>query len=97
MYREDKNFEFYLLIDSSRCKLWLYYIDFDLDERKLIKSYPVGLGRLDENKPSGNLTPLGKYLLGDKIVIYKPKMYGYHNGQKTEMVKVFGSRWIPFE
>lgn len=97
VYREDKNFEFYLLIDASRCKLWLYYIDFDLGERKLIKTYPVGLGRQDGNKPSGSLTPLGKYLLGDKIVIYKPKMYGYHNGQKTEMVKVFGSRWIPFE
>lgn len=97
VYREDKNFEFYLLIDASRCKLWLYYHDLDTGDRKLVKTYPVGLGRPDDSKPSGCLTPLGKFLLGDKIVIYKPKMYGFYNGQKTEMVRVFGSRWIPFD
>lgn len=97
VYREDKNFEFYLLIDLSRCKMWLYYEDLDTHEKELLKTYPVGLGRLDPNKPSGSLTPVGKYLLGDKIVIYKPKMLGFHNNEKIEMVRVFGSRWIPFE
>lgn len=95
--RKDKNINFYLLIDNSRCKMWFYYVDLDTNERVLIKSYNVGLGRVDASKPSGLLTPLGKYSLGSKIAIYKPKMTGLYNGQKVEMVQVFGSRWIPFD
>lgn len=97
VFDENKNFEFNLVIDLSRCKMWFYYYDLDKNERGLIKTYPVGLGRLDQTKTSGCLTPLGKFSLGDKIVIYKPKMVGHHDGQKIEMVRVFGSRWIPFE
>ncbi len=97
VFNNEKNFQFHLLIDLSRCKMWFYYYDIDSQERELIKTYSVGLGRLDENKKSGSLTPLGKYSLGEKIVIYKPKMFAFHNGEKIEMVKVFGSRWIPFE
>jgi hypothetical protein len=93
----DKNFEFYLLIDTSRNKLWFYYIDLDTQEKVLVKTYKVGLGRLDSTKASGMLTPLGKFSLGSKIAIYKPKVMGFHNGQKTEMIKVFGTRWIPFD
>lgn len=95
--RKDKNINFYLLIDMNRFKLWLYALDLDTDERTLIKDYVVGLGRQDDSKASGCLTPLGKYTLGNKIAIYKPKMTGYHNGQKVEMVKIFGTRWIPFD
>lgn len=95
--RKDKNIEFYLVIDASRCKLWFYVYDTDSKERTLVKTYQVGLGRLDATKPSGLLTPLGKYSLGNKIAIYKPKMMGTHNNQKVEMIKIFGSRWIPFE
>lgn len=95
--RKDKNIEFYLVIDASRCKLWFYVYDADTKERTLVKTYQVGLGRLDANKPSGMLTPLGKYSLGNKIAIYKPKMLGTYNGQKVEMIRTFGSRWIPFE
>jgi hypothetical protein len=92
----EKNLQFYLLIDTSRCKMWFYYLDLDQNERMLVKTYAIGLGRLDNSKPSGLLTPLGKYALGDKTAIYKPKVMGYHNGQKQELVRVYGTRWIPF-
>lgn len=97
VFKKDGNIEFYLLIDASRCKLWFYAIDRDRNQTTLVKTYKVGLGRLDASKPSGMLTPLGKYSLGNKIAIYKPKMTGVHNGQKVEMIRVFGTRWIPFE
>lgn len=95
--RKDKNLQFYLLIDLSRCKLWFYYEDLDKHERVLVKTYHVGVGRIDATKKSGFLTPLGKYSLGNKIAIYKPKMMGYHNGDHVEMMSVFGTRWIPFD
>lgn len=97
VFRLDKNINFYLLIDTSRCKMWFYYLDLDNGERKLLKTYSVGLGRLDSSKQSGLLTPLGKYRLGNKVAIYKPKMTGIHNGEKVEMIRIFGTRWIPFE
>lgn len=95
--RNDKKIEFYLVIDLSRCKMWLYALDTGANERTLLKTYRVGLGRVDSAKTSGLLTPLGKYTLGNKIAIYKPKMMGYYNGERVEMVSVFGSRWIPFD
>ncbi len=97
VFREDKKISFYLLADLSQCKMGFYYIDHDLNEKVLLKTYPIGCGRKDGSKVSGSLTPLGKYELGDRVVIYKPKMFGYHQGEKTEMIRVFGSRWIPFE
>lgn len=92
----DKNFHFYLLIDASLCKMWFYYVDDDLNQRTLIKTYHVGLGRTDDKKQSGLLTPTGRYRLGEKIAVYKPGVMGYFNNEKTEMVTVFGTRWIPF-
>lgn len=97
VFRKDKNFNFHLVIDTSRCRMWFYYKDLDTNERVLLKTYQVGLGRVDPSKPSGLLTPLGKYNLGSKIAIYKPKMMGIHNGEKVEMIRIFGSRWIPFD
>lgn len=93
----DKNIHFYLLIDTSRSKMWFYYHDLDANALVLVKTYIVGLGRIDSAKPSGMLTPLGKYTLGDKVAIYKPKMMGFHAGQKVELIHVFGTRWIPFD
>jgi len=93
----EKNITFYLLIDTSRSKMWFYYYDLDANEKVLVKTYDVGLGRIDSTKPSGMLTPLGKYLLGDKVAIYKPKMTGFHSGQKVELIRIFGTRWIPFD
>ncbi len=92
-----KDISFYLLIDTSRCKMWLYGVDGSNNERILLKTYKVGLGRQDSSKVSGLLTPLGKYTLGSKIAIYKPKVTGYYLGKKTEMITVFGTRWIPFD
>lgn len=97
VFKKDKNLAFRLIIDTSRCRMWLYYHDLDANDKVLLKSYAVGLGRIESGKASGLLTPLGKYTLGNKIAIYKPKMMGIHNNQKTEMIQVFGSRWIPFE
>lgn len=97
VFRPGKKISFYLLIDTSRSKMLFYYLDGGTNERVLLKTYTVGLGRIDSSKPSGMLTPLGKYSLGDKIAIYKPKVMGYYDGKKIEMVRVFGTRWIPFE
>lgn len=95
--RPGKKINFYLLIDTSRSKMWFYYIDLSANERVLLKTYTVGLGRFDSSKASGMLTPLGKFSLGSKIAIYKPKMMGFYNGAKTEMIRIFGTRWLPFE
>ena len=95
--RKDKHFEFAFVVDTSRCKMWFYYVDLDTKQAVLLKTYRVGLGRLDASKTSGLLTPLGKYTLGDRVAIFKPKMLGTHQGKKVEMITVFGTRWIPFE
>lgn len=95
--RKDKNFEFYLVVDTSRCRMWFYYIDLDQKQKVLLKTYQVGLGRLDASKTSGLLTPLGKYSLGSRVAVFKPKVMATHQGKKTEMITVFGTRWIPFE
>ena len=92
-----KNISFYLLIDLSRSKMWFYAIDKEENKRTLIKTYDVGLGRKDETRPSGCLTPIGKYSLGNKVAIYKPGTMGYFQDRKIEMIRVFGTRWIPFD
>ncbi len=97
VYRKDKNIQFYLLVDTSRCKMWFYVMDLDLNKRTLLKTYNVGLGRLNSERVSGLLTPLGKYALGNKVAIYRPKIEGIYNGQKVEMIRIFGTRWVPFE
>lgn len=93
----DKNINFYLLVDLSRSKMWFYYLDLDTNERVLVKTYPLSLGRFDPLRASGSLTPVGKYSLGDRVAIYSPGKKGLYNGQQIEMIEVFGSRWIPFD
>lgn len=97
VFRRDKDIQFYLLVDVSRCKMGLYYLDVGTNERVLLKTYVVGLGRVDAHSPSGCLTPLGTYSLGGKIAIYKPGVIGQFMNKSVEMVRVFGTRWIPFE
>ena len=97
VFKLDKDISFYLVIDLSRSKLWFYYYDKGTDERVLLKQYTEGLGRPDGSQPSGLLTPLGTYGLGEKIAIFKPKQKGLFKGDKVEMIRVFGTRWIPFE
>lgn len=96
VFRNDRHFEFYLLVDLSLCKMGFYYIDLDTNERLLIKTYRVAVGKSAQT-PSGSLTPLGKYFLGDKIAVYKPGVQGIYKDKQIEMVRVFGSRWIPIE
>lgn len=95
--RPEKNVEFYLVVDLHRNKMLFYYIDLDTKERVLVKTYSVGLGRIDSSRSSGFLTPLGKYSLGDRVSTYRPAMKGFHNGEKIELITVFGTRWLPFE
>lgn len=96
VFRKDKNFDFHLIIDLSKCKMFFFYHDNDTNERVLLKTYTVGVGRREDNAPSGSLTPLGKYRLGDKVAIYKEGVMGYFQGNQVEMLQVFGTRWIPF-
>ncbi|MBS0647693.1 MAG: L,D-transpeptidase family protein [Verrucomicrobia bacterium] len=95
VFRKDKNFQFHLLVDVQQRQMAFYYIDLDTNERVLLKVYDVGLGKPGETA-SGTLTPLGKYLLGDKIAVYKPGIMGLFHEQQVEMIRVFGTRWIPF-
>jgi len=97
VFRKDKNIRFHILIDLSKNQMFFYYIDQDANERTLLKTYHVGVGRVDTQRKSGYLTPIGKYELGEKIAIYKPGSMGFFQDKKTEMIRVFGTRWIPFE
>lgn len=97
VFRKDKRIQFYLLVDVSRCKMGFYYVDLDTNERVLIKTYSVGLGRLDARSASGTLTPLGRYSLGNHVAVYTPGVQGFYHDQKIEMIRVFGTRWIPFD
>ncbi len=96
VFKKDKNLRFHLVIDLSRCKMWFYCHDADTNDRLLLKTYKVGLGRTDPKRVSGFLSPLGTYELGDKIAIYKPGTVGFFQDRKTEMIRIFGTRWIPF-
>ncbi len=95
VFRKDKNFQFYLLVDLSRCKMAFYYIDLDANERVLLKTYSVGVGKKTDS-PSGSLTPVGRYQLGDKIAVYRPGIMGLFHDKQVEMIRVFGTRWLPF-
>lgn len=97
VFRKDKRLQFYLLVDLSRLKMGFYYVDLDTNERVLLKTYKVGLGKLDASKASGSLTPLGRYSLGDRVAIYQPGTMSHVGDQKVEMIRLFGTRWIPFE
>jgi L,D-transpeptidase catalytic domain len=95
VFRLDKKIEFYLVVDLSRCKMAFYYLDLDTNERVLLKTYSVGLGKLDPEAASGSATPLGRFMLGDKVAIYKPGIYGFYGNQEVEMIQIFGTRWLP--
>ncbi|HSX13677.1 MAG TPA: L,D-transpeptidase [Chlamydiales bacterium] len=97
IFKKDAKIQFHLLIDLAKAKMRFYYIDLATNERTLLKTYKVGLGRADTMKKSGYLTPIGKYELGNRIAIYKPGTMGFFQDKKTEMIRIFGTRWIPFE
>jgi hypothetical protein len=95
--KPDLDISFHLLLDLSKLKLLFYYIDSATQKPELIKTYTVSVGREDKESTSGYLTPLGVYSLGDKVAIYDSKKIGFYQGEKMPMVKIFGTRWIPFE
>lgn len=95
--KNDINLQFYLVVDLSTCSMYFYAINGSLNQKILLKVYKVGLGRPDRSRASGCLTPLGKYSLGNKVVTYKPQSMGLYQGQSQEMIRIFGTRWIPFE
>ena len=95
VFSKDKEVEFYSVLDLSKFKLWFYAFDKTTNERILLKTYPVAIGRTDTDSESGSLSPIGRYKLGEKIAIYKPGVEGYFKDQKIEMIQVFGTRWIP--
>ncbi len=97
VFREDKQIQFYLIVDLSDCTMDFYYLDLDSNERVFLKTYLVGAGRLDPSSPSGSLTPTGKYMLGSKIAVYKPGLEHFFQNRKTQMIEIFGTRWLPFE
>jgi len=97
VYNPQRPFDFHMVIDTSSCQLALYYHDELTDERVLLKTYKAGLGRKDDSKSSGLLTPHGKFKIGGKIAIYKPGTMGTFQDKKVEMIRVFGTRWMPFE
>jgi hypothetical protein len=95
--RTDKDFSFHIVVDLSRCKLFLYYLDKEKEEHFLLKTYSVGLGKADNEKASHFLTPLGVFQLGKRGAVFKPRMMGMHKNRRVELITVFGTRWIPFE
>lgn len=97
VYRLDRPFEFHIAVDLSKCQMALYYFDQLTNERVMLKTYTVGVGRKDETKSSGYLTPQGTFKLGSKIAIYKPGIMGTFQDKKVEMIRIFGTRWLPFE
>ena len=95
VFKPGKDIQFHLLVDLSKSKMWFSYIDGK--EKVLLKTYRVGVGKKEPLSPSGCLTPVGKYGLGEKIAIYKPGVTGYFQDEDVEMIRVFGTRWLPFE
>lgn len=97
VFKRDGDINFYLVIDLSKLKMRFYFVDGKKNEHILLKTYDVGVGRKESSRPSGFLTPTGKFTIGGKVAIYKPGIMGYFQDKKVEMVRVFGTRWIPFE
>lgn len=94
VFKTDREIRFHLDIYLDQCKMAFYYLDGN--EKVLLKTYKIGIGRVDKTSPSGYLTPEGTYTLEDKVAIYKPGIMGIFQDQEIEMIHVFGTRWIPF-
>jgi hypothetical protein len=95
VFKAGKDIKFHLTVDLSKSRMWFYYLDGK--DKVLLKTYRVSLGKKDSGRSSGYLTPVGKYSLGEKIAIYKPGVTGFFQDEKVEMIRVFGTRWLPFE
>lgn len=96
VFSKDVDLEFYLVVDLTKCLMRFYAYDKGQDHRYFIRTYKVGCGRVDANSPSGCLSPIGTFKLGEKVAIYKEGVEGYFKDTKVEMISVFGTRWIPY-
>lgn len=92
----EKNIQFHLVVDLSRCYMHMYAYDADASERYLLKTYQVAVGALDANKNSGCATPMGNYKLSNRVGIYKPGIIANVEGRDMELVQVYGTRYLPF-
>jgi lipoprotein-anchoring transpeptidase ErfK/SrfK len=97
VFKKNLSLEFHLKINLSTAKMQFFYKNLDSGEEVLLKTYPIGLGRIDPHSPSGCLTPVGKFKLGGKVAIYTPGVTGFFQNRKIEMMEVFGTRWLPFD
>lgn len=88
---------FYLLVDLSRCKVWLFAHEEREDRYTFLSCYRVGLGRKEERESAKSLTPTGVYRLGNKVAIYSNHSVDFFEKKKRSMIEIFGTRWIPFE
>ena len=66
VFKRDQNIQFHLLIDLSKCRMWFYYYDVDSNERVLLKTYHVGVGRPDAKKSVGLFDAYRKICFGNK-------------------------------
>lgn len=92
----EKNIQFHLVVDLSRCYMHMYAYDADSGERYLLKTYQVAVGALDANKNSGCSTPMGNYKLSSRVGNYKPGAMIKVGDRELELVQVYGTRYIPF-
>lgn len=90
VFRKDYPFNFYILADLSKMRLFLYYDDLKENKRVLIKTYPISAGR-DSHALQG------RYQIGAKSCVYVPGQEGFFQHQKIEMITTFGTRWMPLE
>ncbi len=94
--RSDIDITFKLVADLARCNMWFYWVNGENGVCELLKVYKIGVGVLDRGMPSGTLTPIGKFQLGDRVTSYKPGVMGFYRNERVEMIQIFGTRWIPF-
>ena len=97
VFKIDFPVEFHLVANLSDCEMDFYCVYGCEKKKEFIKTYKISIGRIDEQATSGHLTPLGKFTLGEKIAVYKPGVTNFFQNQKIEMMRVFGTRWLPFD
>ena len=56
--RQDKNFEFALIVDTCRCKMWFYYIDLDDEAESVVEDLFGGTWTLRGIKNFWSFNPL---------------------------------------
>ena len=92
-----KEIQFHLVVDVSRNKMWFYCYDVAAEEKFLLKTYAVNIGNKCFDASTGTLKATGTYRLGDKVAVYTPGIMGYFHNQKVEMMRIFGTRWLPLK